>query len=113
MKIGIIGYGRMGKELSRRCLENGWEVMIINRSDDWLRLSQGVDIVCLCISTEDDGEAAYDYIRPLVENNIAVVTCEKGPGGIILLSWSHIWIKSVTARRWEGKPAWRPGLERK
>lgn len=81
MKIGIIGKGRMGEELSRRCIENGWEVIIINRSDDWFRLLQGVDVVCLCISTEDDGEAAYDYIRPLAENEIPVVTCEKGALG--------------------------------
>ncbi|HDZ54835.1 MAG TPA: hypothetical protein ENI19_02015 [Candidatus Nealsonbacteria bacterium] len=96
MKVGIIGFGRIGSELSERILKRDWEIPAIARTsgiykspggikigqlNNWMEHFQKVDVVCLCITTLDNGEAAYGYIRPLVERGISVVTCEKGALG--------------------------------
>lgn len=81
MKIGIIGHGIIGSELSRRCLERNWETIIVKRSDDWLDKLQKTDVACLCISTLDEGEAAFQYLSELAKHGILVVTSEKGALG--------------------------------
>lgn len=95
VKIGLIGYGRIGQEVKKRALQKGWAVPVIaittgiydseekkiDELDNWLKYFKKVDIAVLCISTLDDGTIAYNYIKNLVENGIPVVTSEKGALG--------------------------------
>lgn len=95
MKVGVIGYGLIAKEVIRSVTERGWEIgptartsgiydlkeRKIDELSNWLEHFKRVDIACLCISTLDDGKAAYEYIKELVGNGIPVVTCEKGAVG--------------------------------
>lgn len=95
MKIGVIGYGLIGKELVRQVLERGWEITAIVRTSgifnsrgekidephNWFEHLIHADVVCLCIPTIDDGQIAYQYIKNLVEAGKPVVTCEKGALG--------------------------------
>ena len=94
-RIGLIGYGAIGREVEKRVLQRGWTVPIIARTSgiydaegrkidelsNWLEHLIRTDIAVLCIPTYDDGTIAYDYIRSLLENGIPVVTCEKGALG--------------------------------
>ncbi len=97
MKIGIIGHGRIGSELSKRGLERSWDIIItqpsgiylktpekeilIDKPSHWLAHFLKVDIAALCIPTLDDGKIAFEYIKTLVEKGIPVVTSEKGALG--------------------------------
>ena len=94
IKVGIIGTGRIGTELLKRGTEKGWEIITATASgvyagegekigelDNWFEYFRKLDIICLCIPTLDDGEIAFRYIKPLVENGKPVVTCEKGSLG--------------------------------
>lgn len=95
VKIGLIGYGRIGREVERRVLQRGWEVPVIARSSgiynsrkekvdeisNWLKHFKKVDAAVLCIPTFDDGATAFNYIKTLVENGIPTVTTEKGAMG--------------------------------
>jgi homoserine dehydrogenase len=95
VKVGLIGYGRIGKEVEKRVLQRGWEIPIIARSSgiynsrkkkidelsNWLKYFNKVDVAVLCIPTIDDGATAYNYIKTLVENGIPTVTTEKGAMG--------------------------------
>jgi len=95
MRVGIIGYGRMGSEFARSIRERGFEIGTIVRTsgvytldgekvselDDWLVHFRKIDIAALCIPTVDDGRTAFEYIAALVKKGIPVVTCEKGALG--------------------------------
>jgi homoserine dehydrogenase len=95
VKIGLIGYGRIGKEVEKRVHQRGWEVSTIVRSSgiynskkerigelsNWLKYFKKVDVAVLCIPTFDDGATAFNYIKVLVENGIPTVTTEKGAMG--------------------------------
>jgi len=95
VKVGLIGCGTIGKEVEKRVLQRGWIVPVIARTSgiydsegkkidvlsNWLEHFKEVDIVVLCIPTNDDGVAAYYYIKNLVEKGIPVVTSEKGALG--------------------------------
>lgn len=95
MRVGIIGYGRIGSEFARSMLKRGFEIGTIVRTtgvytlggekvgelDDWLAHFRKIDIAALCIPTLDDGSTAFEYIKALVERKIPVVTCEKGALG--------------------------------
>ncbi|MEM2994426.1 MAG: hypothetical protein QXI91_00200 [Candidatus Bathyarchaeia archaeon] len=95
VKVGLIGYGRIGREVEKRVLEKGWEISVVARSSgiynsrkekigelsNWLRHFKDVDAAVLCIPTFDDGATAYNYIKTLVENGIPTVTTEKGAMG--------------------------------
>ena len=37
MKIGIIGHGRIGSELSKRGIERGWDIIIAQTSGIYLK----------------------------------------------------------------------------
>ncbi|MCJ7787056.1 hypothetical protein MUP06_02530, partial [Patescibacteria group bacterium] len=97
-KIGLIGYGKIGKEVEKRALQRGWAVPVIieisgvyNSSmkqkiaepSEWLDYfrKENVDIAVLCIPTLDDGTTAYNYIKTSVGNEIPIVTSEKGAWG--------------------------------
>ncbi len=107
MKVGIIGMGRIGTELSERITQNGWELLITRTSgvytfrkekiaepSDWLGCFKDLDIVCVCIPTLDDGRIAYEYIKGLLENDKPVVTCEKGALGNYFPELKH-WINRI------------------
>lgn len=106
IKIGIIGTGRIGTELSERITQRGWELLIAKTSGiyirkekiaelhDWLECFKNLDIVCLCIPTLDDGVIAYEYIKVLIDNNIPVVTCEKGALGNYFPELKH-WVNKI------------------
>ncbi len=94
MKVGIIGIGKIGSELSKRITHKGREIITAKTSgvyisggkkiaelSDWLDSFRDLDITCLCIPTLDDGKIAYGYIKALTENDKPVVTCEKGALG--------------------------------
>ena len=98
IKIGLIGYGKIGKEVGKRALQRGWTVPVIveisgvyNSSmkqkiaepSGWLDCFQkeNVDIAVLCIPTLDEGTTAYNYIKNLVEKGIPIVSSEKGAIG--------------------------------
>lgn len=97
-KIGLIGYGKIGKEVEKRALQRGWAVPVIieisgvysssmkqkiAEPSEWLDCfrKENVDIAVLCIPTLDDGTTAYNYIKTSVGNEIPIVTSEKGAWG--------------------------------
>jgi homoserine dehydrogenase len=94
-KIGLIGYGNIGKEVEKWVLQRGWDASVIAKTSgiynskkekidelsNWLIHFKKVDIAVLCIPTFDDGRTAYNYLKTLVENGIPVVTSEKGAMG--------------------------------
>ena len=92
-RIGIIGFGNIGKKLYEKIIEKGWVVDFIatsshifvddlrtskNRLDNWFNYCQNIDLVFLAIPTFDDGKTALNYINALTTKGIPVVTCEKG-----------------------------------
>lgn len=92
-KVGIIGFGNIGRPLYDKALACDWEIAFVaNRryimcgqplkavdaGENWLRYCQGVDLVFLAIPTHDDGRQALQYIQELTAMGISVVTCEKG-----------------------------------
>ncbi len=91
-KIGLVGFGNVGKELYRRLKSNGHDVSFsisnhglydrlgnkIDEKDGYFNSIKHIDIVCLAIPTLDDGKTAYDYISHAFDNGKLVVTCEKG-----------------------------------
>lgn len=107
MKVGIVGMGRIGTEISERIAQNGWELLIARTSgiytfgkkkiaelSDWPKYFKDLDIICICIPTLDDGRIAYRYIHGLLENNKLVVTCEKGALGNYFPELKH-WIDRI------------------
>ena len=90
-KIGIIGHGKIGSELSKRLRKKNFEVIIADlsgiyssegeRLDDlshWVNYFKEVKIASLSIPTLDDGKIAFHYMSTLLKENIPVVTSEKG-----------------------------------
>lgn len=92
-RVGIIGFGNIGKRLYEKLTNNGWIVVFVvtskhvftnsintpkDRSDNWLSYCHSVDLVFLAIPTLDDGRTALNYITALMAKGIPVVTCEKG-----------------------------------
>ena len=92
MRVGIIGAGLIGKALYERVNSLGWTVDFVLKRDglygnltDRIDAAQHypvylyrLDACFLAISTKDNGEAAYEYMTKLLNNEIPVVTCEKG-----------------------------------
>lgn len=93
VRVGIIGgFGRIGKEVRERVIEQGWQVPAVveisgvydgreskvDELSNWLVCLIATDVVALCIPTLDDGRTALEYILPLVKKGIPVVTSEKG-----------------------------------
>ena len=101
MKIGIIGYGRIGQEVAKRINKKSHQVRTVATSsgvysfpegeseldlskgkfyelNSWLEAFSKVDIAVLSIPTEDYGDRAYEYMKALLERGIPVVTSEKG-----------------------------------
>ncbi|TAN58183.1 hypothetical protein EPN15_01820 [Patescibacteria group bacterium] len=94
-KIGIIGFGNIGKNIYEKVKEKGWKVEFVINSkgvfpekfsgipekeslDSFFRHGRYVDLVFLAIPTLDDGKIAKNYIDLFIKNGIPVVTCEKG-----------------------------------
>lgn len=91
-RVGIIGAGTIGAELYRKVQRLGWDVAFvaksdgvyknlatkIDRLDNYLNYAAGLDVALVAIPTFDDGTAAYEYLQSFLQQNIPVVTCEKG-----------------------------------
>src|SRR3989338_5069443 len=86
-KCTVIGHGLIGAPLCDRINQTpGWGVeRVITRTKEKHPLSRledivpnGTTIAFLAIPTYDGGEEAYGYIRHFVEQDIPIVTCEKG-----------------------------------
>lgn len=110
-KVGIIGYGKIGREVEKRVLARGWEInkmvntsgvyrfsegirIKFDESSNWLEHFKGVDIGILCISTLDDGMKACEYIKALAGIGVPVVTSEKGSFGNYFLELEP-WISKI------------------
>lgn len=97
MNIGIIGYGRIGREAERAALEKGWKVPVVLDVDGvysagrkicelrgWQDtfVKNRVEIAILSIPTIDDGRMAFEYMdRVIIFLGIPIVTSEKGALG--------------------------------
>jgi len=92
-KVGIIGFGNIGRKLHEKLVAMGWKVVfvatdkhiftgdLVNPKDsveNWLKYCEGIDVAFLAIPTIDEGFIASNYIRILRGKQIPVVTCEKG-----------------------------------
>jgi homoserine dehydrogenase len=95
-KVGFIGGGRIARGLYPRIIAKGWEVPVVLTRKGVFRdieLTEkiaepenylnhfNVDAVCLVISTLDDGTAAFNYMKAILEKDIPVITSEKGALG--------------------------------
>ncbi|MCX6721593.1 MAG: hypothetical protein NTY04_00130 [Candidatus Staskawiczbacteria bacterium] len=94
-KVAIIGAGNIGSEVYKRVQELNWEVVFVVKQDGIYKNFtekidaqenidkhiRDVDLVFLAIPTFDDGLTAYKYLKMFLENNIPIITCEKGALG--------------------------------
>jgi len=92
VKVGIIGAGHIGSTLYNKVKANGWEIKAVLKDDgiykdmsekidnleNYQNYLSGLDIGFLAIPTFDDGKTAFGYMHFLLDQNIPVVTCEKG-----------------------------------
>lgn len=78
MRLGIVGYGRMGKSIEKQAVSNGLEVVwIVKNENDWDKidiLSNPVNVVIEF--TRPD--AAADNIKRLIESGLPVITGTTG-----------------------------------
>lgn len=96
-RIGIIGFGKIGKHLYQQARQMGWNVVFVFTSKyvyfdgrgeiseqpkdslvNWQKYCENVDVVFLAIPTSDSGFTAQKYISFLAKRNIPIITCEKG-----------------------------------
>jgi 4-hydroxy-tetrahydrodipicolinate reductase len=73
MKIAILGYGRMGKEIEKIAISRGHEVLI-KKDVDAL-----IDITSVDVAIEFSGpEAAFNNISNCIKNNVPVISGTTG-----------------------------------
>ncbi len=83
MKALIVGPGRVGQALQKLLLERGDDVLLLANQKqkidkpEW-KQGETAEIVFLCLSTKDDGQAALFYIESAIALGKPIVTCEKG-----------------------------------
>jgi homoserine dehydrogenase len=111
MKAGIIGLGTIGGCLFSELVEQGFDVVGVTQEgvfnykkeridgkENWLSYFSKADIICICIPTQDEGAAAFDYIRTfLIEMGKPVVTSEKGALGNYYPEL-NIWLSKIGFR---------------
>lgn len=133
IKLAIIGYGKMGKEIEKYAPQSGCEVeVIIDNRHDWQRyesrLSQKVDVAIEFTSPE----VVVENLKKLMDLNIPVVTgttgwakvlpavekyCKKSNGSVFYASNFSIGVNlffalnRYLAALMAGFPAYRPLLE--
>ena len=74
MKIAILGYGKMGKEIEKISLERGHEIVLIIDEKSEREISKKVDVaINFCTP-----QTAYKNIRLALSNNIPVVSGTTG-----------------------------------
>jgi len=92
MKVGIVGGGRIGSELYKQIKPLGWKAEVILKNDgvyknltekideleNYQKHCENLNMAFIAIPTLDDGKTAFNYISYFIEQNIPVVTCEKG-----------------------------------
>lgn len=95
MKVGIIGRGNIGEELIAHIQDERWEIVGVANSSGifdqdgeklsdlkgWKMYFSKADVICICIPTLDQGQAAYEYIDEFTRQGKIVVTSEKGALG--------------------------------
>jgi len=77
----IVGKGGIGRELARQLVPLGWPIVfseVRNEMSYFAKEVEQADIVFVCISTKDKGEAALQYITYALAAGKYVVTAEKG-----------------------------------
>lgn len=99
-KAGIIGKGFIGQGVWRSCLERGWDVKFIHKTeyielyengilesntriknDIFEKALSKVDVVFLCTPTLDDGNIGKNYIISAIKAGKIIVIAEKGSWG--------------------------------
>lgn len=83
MKILIVGTGAIAKGLAKliHSRHGDWEILFFSSKDNrghFNKVLKCSDLVCITISTKDDGQAATSYILEALRAGKPVVTCEKG-----------------------------------
>lgn len=78
MKIALIGYGKMGKEIEAICLEKGYEIsVIIGKNEQKLFATNEFKGVDVAIEFTNPQSAVDNYIK-CFENNIPVISGTTG-----------------------------------
>ena len=73
MKIALLGYGRMGKEIEKIAIERGHEIVLIKDKQ------QEVDVTLADVAIDFSvPTAAYQNITNCFENNVPVVSGTTG-----------------------------------
>ncbi len=73
MKIALLGYGRMGKEIEKIALQRGHEIVIKTSSDDSYDISTADVAIDFSIPT-----AAYNNITNCFDHNVPVISGTTG-----------------------------------
>ncbi|CAM1345704.1 4-hydroxy-tetrahydrodipicolinate reductase [Tenacibaculum amylolyticum] len=73
MKLALLGYGRMGKEIEKIALERGHEIVIKTSGDDTYQITDADVAIDFSIPT-----AAFGNISNCIEHNVPVVSGTTG-----------------------------------
>ena len=73
MKIALLGYGRMGKEIEKIALQRGHEIVIKTTSDDTYDIKTADVAIDFSIPN-----AAFNNISNCIDNNVPVISGTTG-----------------------------------
>ncbi|CAL2055306.1 4-hydroxy-tetrahydrodipicolinate reductase [Tenacibaculum sp. 190524A05c] len=73
MKLALLGYGRMGKEIEKIALERGHEIVITSNGEEAYDITKADVAIDFSIPT-----SAYNNISTCIENNVPVVSGTTG-----------------------------------
>ncbi|WGH75556.1 4-hydroxy-tetrahydrodipicolinate reductase [Tenacibaculum tangerinum] len=73
MKIALLGYGRMGKEIEKIALQRGHEIVIKSIGEETYDIKKADIAIDFSIPS-----SAYDNIRNCIDNNVPVVSGTTG-----------------------------------
>lgn len=73
MKLALLGYGRMGKEIEKIALERGHEIVITSNGEETYDITKADVAIDFSVPT-----SAYNNISTCIENNVPVVSGTTG-----------------------------------
>ncbi|CAL2095022.1 4-hydroxy-tetrahydrodipicolinate reductase [Tenacibaculum sp. 190524A05c] len=73
MKLALLGYGRMGKEIEKIALERGHEIVITSNGEEAYDITKADVAIDFSVPT-----SAYNNISTCIENNVPVVSGTTG-----------------------------------